>query len=304
MAWLDDETVGVLYALGSALTWALTSLLVRTLAPVLDSVKVNAIRSTLSAALLLGWIVVAGRGAELTAMSGRNLALLLISVVAAFGIGDTVFFESTRLLGLGPAMTIAMTYPLGAALLAGLVLDEPLTASTLGGAVLTLAGLVVIVRGRAAATGGVAVAGRPGDSRRGLGLAAAVVAAAAWAISAVMLKAPLRDVDPVAAQAVRLPLAAATLWATPWAWGAWRDLRAGGRTAVARVALLGVCTALSAVLFVSGLKYAGVAVSSVLSSTAPLFAIPLGMLVLGERLTPGAVLGALLTVAGMAVLRR
>ena len=45
-----------------------------------------------------------------------------------------------------------------------------------------------------------------------------------------------------------------------------------------------------------------VAVSTVLSSTAPMFALPLGALCLGERLAARTVAGALVTVAGLAVL--
>jgi drug/metabolite transporter (DMT)-like permease len=56
-------------------------------------------------------------------------------------------------------------------------------------------------------------------------------------------------------------------------------------------------------MFVAGVKYAGVAVASVLSSTAPMFAIPLGAFALGERPTASAVAGTLLTVAGIAVLQ-
>jgi drug/metabolite transporter (DMT)-like permease len=43
-------------------------------------------------------------------------------------------------------------------------------------------------------------------------------------------------------------------------------------------------------------------VASVLSSTAPMFAIPLGTLFLGERITASAALGTAVTVAGVAVL--
>jgi drug/metabolite transporter (DMT)-like permease len=57
------------------------------------------------------------------------------------------------------------------------------------------------------------------------------------------------------------------------------------------------------VLFVASLKYAGVAVGSVLSSTAPLFAIPLGVVFLGERVSVVTVLGAVLAVAGIVVLQ-
>jgi drug/metabolite transporter (DMT)-like permease len=47
----------------------------------------------------------------------------------------------------------------------------------------------------------------------------------------------------------------------------------------------------------------GVAIGSVLSSTAPLFALPLGLVFLGERTSAWAVVGALVAVAGVVVLQ-
>jgi hypothetical protein len=46
---------------------------------------------------------------------------------------------------------------------------------------------------------------------------------------------------------------------------------------VAAIGLLSIVTAASSVLFVASLRYAGVAIGAVLSSTAPLFALPLGV---------------------------
>jgi drug/metabolite transporter (DMT)-like permease len=119
----------------------------------------------------------------------------------------------------------------------------------------------------------------------------------------VLLKAPLAEVDPVTAQAIRLPIAGLLLGATPWARGLTDALRSAPAGALARLGSLSVLTALSSVMFVAGLKYAGVAVATVLSSTAPLFAIPLGLVFLGERVTRAALAGALVCVAGIVVLQ-
>jgi DME family drug/metabolite transporter len=117
------------------------------------------------------------------------------------------------------------------------------------------------------------------------------------------MKTPLNEIDPLTAQAIRLPLASALLFLTPWARGAGAALRAAGRGPLLRIGVLSVITAFSSVLFVASLKYAGVAVGSVLSSTAPLFALPLGVIFLGERMSAWTVLGALVTVAGIVVLQ-
>jgi drug/metabolite transporter (DMT)-like permease len=294
---LSAEALGALAGLGSALTWAVTSLLVRTLVPPFQAVAINAIRAALSGVLLLGVILLTGGARALTSISGPSFVLLIVSIVAAIGVGDTVFFDSTRRLGLGRAMSISMTYPVVAALLAITFMDERVTPQVALGSALTLGGLLLIVGSRGDGEVSDAVAWR-------LGVAGAAVAAVAWGVSAVLMKAPLREVDAVTAQAVRLPIASAILFATPWARGAMGQLRASEPATVWRIAVLSLLTAVSSVMYVASLKYAGVTVATVLSSTAPLFAIPLGLLCLGERLSAGPVLGAVVAVAGIAVLQR
>src|SRR5207245_6523763 len=81
-------------------------------------------------------------------------------------LGDTVFFESTRAIGVGRAMTISTTYPLGAAVIAAAFLDEPVTVPIAVGSLVTMAGLVLIVAvGRARARGALLVRRRRGRDR-------------------------------------------------------------------------------------------------------------------------------------------
>ncbi len=295
MPFLSDSGLGALCAAGSALSWAVIGLLVRALSPSFNSVTVNAARSTLGGALLLAWVLATGGLAELTAMSGKAFALLSISVVMAVGLGDTVFFESTRLLGLARAMTVSMTYPLIAALLAAGLLGEGLTWRIAAGSLLTLGGLVLTV--------GVRQEGASEPAHFWPGIGTATLASFAWAVSVILLKPSLVEVDAIHAQAIRLPVAAALLWATPWAW---KDrmprLRPGGAL-LWRLVTLSTLTAVSSVMFVAGVRYAGVAVATVLSSTAPMFAIPLGLVFLGERLAAMAIAGTIVTIIGIAVLQ-
>ena len=292
----SDAALGSLAALGSACAWALISLLVRRLSPVFSSMTLNALRSLFAGGLLSAWLVVTGGASGLESVSAGAFALLALSIVIAVGIGDTVFFESARMLGLARAMTVSMIYPLIATLLAALLVREPVTVPVLAGSALTLGGLALIVTARSAD-------GHAPPERLWAGVGAATIASVAWAVSVIALKPPLLEMDATTAQAVRLPVAGAVLWLTPWTRGAAAQIR--GSSAGTRWALagLGVLTAFSSVLFVAGVKYAGVAVATVLSSTAPMFAIPLGMVFLGERMAPGAILGTVVTVAGIAVLQ-
>jgi drug/metabolite transporter (DMT)-like permease len=269
--------------------------MVRSLAAHYSSVTINAARSLVAGAVLVAWVLVAHGPEALSGLSSRVLVLLALSIVVASAVGDTVFFESARALGLARAMTVSTTYPLLSTLMAAVLLGEPLTPPMLAGSVVTLAGVALIVAAKAAEPAP--------EGRFWIGMAAAVAAAVAWAVSVILLKSPLGHVDPIAAQAVRLPIAGMALLATPWGWAGPGQLRRGGWALGGRLLVVGVVTTASSVLFVAGLKYGGVAAGTVLSSTAPMFAIPLGFLFLGERVSTRSLLGTAITVAGIGILQ-
>jgi drug/metabolite transporter (DMT)-like permease len=292
---LTSPAFGAVWALLSALVWTLIGVSARALASHFNALTVNMLRSAVGG-VLLGVVVLAiGGVGNLGAVSAWAWVLLTVSVITAFAIGDTAFFESTKTIGLARAMTISMIYPLIASGLGVWLLGERITAPVAAGTLVTLAGLALIVSERAPAGDSAA-----GETRRGLGLA--LLSAVVWGVSPVMMTPAIREVDPVSIQAVRLPLAAGVLWVTPWARGAGARVRRDLRTVGPLLLAIGALTALSAVTWVAALKYAGITVTTVLSSTSPLFAIPIGLVAFGERVSARAVGGILLAVAGIVLL--
>ena len=290
---------GMVASLVAALAWTLVSLVARDLTAQFPSLSLNIIRSAGASVILVPVALLFGDLTGLPHVSPFAWVCLVLSVLTALGIGDTAFFESTKSLGLARAMTISTAgYPLVAGGLAPWWFDERITLHLAVGSIVALGGLVLIVC-ESESVGAVP------DSTEGRrqGLRLAVVAALAWAVSAALMKPPVREIDPLAIQAVRLPLSTLLLWATPWARGTARGLWAQRRVVGRRIAGLSALTALSAVTFLAGLKYAGVTMGTVLSSAAPLFALPIAFLA-GERVTWRAATGAALTVAGIAILSR
>jgi drug/metabolite transporter, DME family len=292
---LTSPGVGAAYALGSAFMWALTSLLVRRLGATYSMMTINAVRVSASGLVLFGLSFAGTARAEITAMSATTFVLVASSTVIAAGIGDSIFFECVRVLGLGRAMTVASSYPLLAAAFAAVFLGEPITVRAVTGALVTLFGLVLIL----------GVHKSRGEARRAprSGVAAALLVAVLWALSAILMKPAMRDLSPLTAQGVRLPIVALFLWCTPWARTGLPALHRAGQTVVAPLVVLSALTAVSSLMWIAGLKYADVVVATVLSSTSPMFALVLGAMFLGERLTPTAVVGALLTVVGIVILK-
>ena len=118
---IESTTFGALAALGSAIAWAVTSLLARSMLTELGSVGINAIRSTIGGTLLVTWVLATVGTGAFTTISVSAWLLLGLSIVTAIALGDTVFFESTRFIGVARAMTISTTYPLGAAVILSLI---------------------------------------------------------------------------------------------------------------------------------------------------------------------------------------
>jgi drug/metabolite transporter (DMT)-like permease len=189
-----------------------------------------------------------------------------------------------------------MVHPLMSTIAGILLFGEVMTATRAAGVLLVVGGLALIVTGQSE---GSAEASR---TRRS-GIKLVLVAAVAWMVGSVMLKPPLQVVSPVTASAVRSPLVGAVLWLTPWARGTWRTVRTTrGREALVLAAIC-LFSAISPILYTVGIKYAGVAIGSVLSTTSPLFTIPLEVAVLGRWPTRRTVLGAVTTVCGIALMR-
>jgi drug/metabolite transporter (DMT)-like permease len=287
--------VGDLVALASALGWAGTSVLARSISLAIPALWYNALRITVASvimAAMLPWTL--GRG-DLAAVSWTALGLLLGSVLTGFALGDTAFFESMRRLGVARAAPIAGSHPLITALLAVLVLGEPVTLALVVGIVVIGVGVWLITTDGVGST--------PARGVRGgalAGVVLALVAAVGWSLSTVLVRPALAEVDTVLASSIRLPFAAAVLLLV-----ASRSRMIDSRRLVLKrgtvvwLLVSGVLTVLSATLFLWSVELVGAARTSALSSVSPIFSAGIAALVLGERLTARLVVGMAISAVGV-----
>src|SRR5688572_5891693 len=119
--------VGDLVALAAALGWAGTTVMARYISRSIPALWYNALRVGIGALAMLAISPWTLPRADLANVSTMAIALLLISVLTGFAIGDTAFFESMRQIGVARAAPIAGCHPLVTALLAVLFLGEPVT---------------------------------------------------------------------------------------------------------------------------------------------------------------------------------
>lgn len=290
--------MGEAAALGSALLWAVSNILMGSQVGRMPAVVISALRALFGAAFLVAVAALLLLSGAARAPSSAAAAGLAGSGALGLGLGDTAYIRSLRHIGVSRAFPVSMAaYPLLTFVLAVALIGEEVTPPVALGAALVIVGVTLVVGGRAPAT-----AWEPVRSRREVWRGTALVLAAAllWALASVWLRAAADGVQPAVAQAIRLPVAAVVT--AGLARGAGHALWSPryGRRGLLALLLTGVVgTGAGSMLFVLAVQRAGAAKTAVLSSTAPLFALPLAALLLGERLTTRVVAGTMLSIAGV-----
>jgi drug/metabolite transporter (DMT)-like permease len=294
--------VGELAGLAAAACFATTSLIMRSEARHIDVIVLNGLRTSVSAIYLLvaiaAMVWLGGSAPSLGPHAALNLALMLGSVVLAIGAGDTMFFLAMQRIGVPRAMPISMSHPLFTSILAVLFLGETINAGFVAGIVMILGGLYLV---SVPARGRVVVPIADAQATR-VGLAMALGAAMCWAVSTVLVRPALLEVDTVTAATLRVCAGALTIWVIA-AWGGRRLARAQlTRARLGLILVSGTLSAGSMILYLLSIQEAGAARAAVLGASSPLYAVPLAALLLGEHINVRILVGMLLAVSGVVVL--
>ncbi|MGD9890378.1 MAG: DMT family transporter [Dehalococcoidia bacterium] len=286
--------MGELAALGTALLWTTTSTLVGTQTSRVPTAVIGAVQlitATLLLWMIAGVLLVAGDAVAPTLPQGMAL---IASALIGPGLGDLLYFYGIRVIGVSRAFPISMAgSPLFTIALAAVFLGEAITLPVVTGAFLTIAGISLIATRRQSSE-----MGRDARVWRGIGIV--LLAALLWAASTVSLRAAADGVSAPLASSIRIPAAAA--FAFVLARGTGRVLRPGhyGTRSMITLAAAGILGAgMGSMLYVVAVQHAGAARTAILSSTAPLFALPMAALILHERITHRVVAGTMLSIVGI-----
>ncbi|SRR6266511_1980918 len=280
--------LGELMAIGSALAWSFTSVAMR---PVAGRAlwRSSLLRMIVCAALLA--VYAWPSGALQRAINAPPLAWLLLlgSTICTMGVGDSLYFLSAARIGVARALPIAAAFPLLTTAGAVLVLHETPTPALVVGTALVVAAVTLIAGDRV----------RDGRRTEPLGVLLAGLAACMWAASGLFLGPALQLVDPIEGNMIRFPMAAAMFvvylaFARPTEH---LDARLAWLSVAAAVGTLA-----SALMFLGGITYAGVARGVALNATSPVFSAILAALLLGERVSRRVAIGVAASVIGTILL--
>jgi drug/metabolite transporter (DMT)-like permease len=286
-------------ALATAACWALTALAFESAGRRVGSLPVNLIRLVVGFALLvpLAWV---RRGLPFPVDAAPSAWLWLgVSGLIGFAFGDLCLFRAFVLVGSRVAVLLMSLVPPMTALIGGAVLDESLTAREWTGMAITVAGIAWVVRERRpdAVEGGGPLPVR--------GILLGVGGALGQAVGLVLSKLGMGDYDAFAANQIRVLAGIAGFAAIFTAGGLWSRLPAALRNpqAMRRTAFGGVFGPFLGVsLSLVAVQHTEAGVAATLMALTPVLILPLAAVLRRERVSVRAAAGALVAVAGTAVL--
>ena len=288
--------LGEMAALSASALWAIASLLFTRVGDRLSPGALNLTKTGLAMVLLV-LTLWALKGSPIPqGMASDEIAWLAFSGLIGLTIGDTLMFLAFTRIGPRRTLLFLTLSPPLTALIAWPVLSEPISGGMSIGIALTIAGVGWVIAERNQASG-------PGDYPI-VGYLCAAGAAFCQAAGNIATKlGGTHDALDLSVTRVFFGVCALVLMlALKEGFGPMRAALRDSKLlrTVVIATLLG--TYLGIWLQVTGLRYTSAGIAATLSSTSPIFILPLSALFLGDRVGLRAIGGACLAVAGVAVL--
>ena len=306
------DYIGEIAGLSVAFLWAVTSIFFAEAGKSIGSFRVNVIRLLIAVGLYTIVLLVVSGQLFPDDLNSRQVFWLALSGLVGLVIGDGCGFKA--LVMIGPRLTTVMysSAPIMATVVAWLFLDETLSWWSLLGIGLTITGITWVVlerRGKNNHEISARQRDHPDSGSLAKGVLLGAGAAAGQAIGLVMAKHGMANaggtVEPLEASFIRMAAAMVIIWllATlrghlPSVLSAMRQGRPVLFSAAGAVAgpFLGVWMSLVAV------SYVAVGVAATLNAMTPVAIIPLVILYYKEKVSLRATVGAIVAVAGVAIL--
>lgn len=292
-------------ALAAAACWAIGSLLAVSPSRQLGSFAFTRWRMLMVSVML--WITSAWMGTWQT-LSWSVVGVLAVSGMVGIFVGDTALFGAMNRLGPRRSSVLFATHAAFSAMLGYFVLDERMSFQSLCGGLLTLTGVMcAILLGRHKEEVHAWEADR-GSLRTGVGLG--LLAAVGQSLGTLIAKPVLvmhtdgAALDPIVASAVRVSIATLAHFGLLWAGvKVAKAHQAPTMRVLGQTALNGfIGMGLGMTFILMALRNGDVGMVAILSSVSPVLVLPLLWWRLGRAPALGAWVGAILTVAGTALI--
>ncbi len=290
--------IGELAALFTAVCWTVTALSFETASRRVGSVAVNIIRLVM-AVVLLGIYGYFRRGLFLPIDATLYSWIWLgVSGIVGFVIGDLFLFKAFTVVGSRMSMLVMTMVPPIAAFTGWLLMDETLTLLNMGGMLLTISGIALVILHKHRA-------GKNTPDRIPLkGLLFALGGAAGQAVGLVLSKYGMGDYDPFAATQIRVMAGIVGFAIIITFFRRWLAVQKATKDRKALLLMLvgatfgpflGVSSSLIAV------QHTETGIASTIMAITPILIIPPTLIFFKQKVSWKELLGAVISVCGVAL---
>jgi drug/metabolite transporter (DMT)-like permease len=290
--------VGEFAALGTAFFWTVTSLSFESASRKVGSIPVNIIRLVIGLVFLSFYNLVA-RGLILPVDAGwNNWIWLSLSGLVGFVFGDLFLFKSYTIIGSRFSMLIMTLVPPITTLFSWLILGERLKLFHFLGMMLTFSGIALAIFSRRSKGEKISLKLAP------VGILFAIGGAVGQALGLVLSKFGLRDYDPFAATQIRIIAGIGGFAFLITIMSRWSSIFKAfqNRSAIKSISLgaffgpfLGVSFSLISV------KHTEAGIASTIMALVPIIIIAPAVILYKQKVTVPEIIGAVISVCGVAV---
>lgn len=292
--------IGAVMGIAGAALFGISNVVYKSQGAEIHPIAINAFKMwiTIPVILIIVLILLVPTGFTVPLTS---IPFLMLSIILGAGIGDLIYLTSQARIGVSRAFPIAMAFPLITYFFSVVFLHEPILFTRLVGAILAILGLSLITREQAKQHRGGPTENNssPQMSWDRLGVALALLAALAWASAMVILQFGLVGTDPIDANLIRILVGSAFLLPI-FLIARQHGMPMPTKRATKFTIITGFFgMGIGSILYVNAVFFTGAAVTSVIASTAPLFALPFTIVYLKEKVTLPILVGTILTICGV-----
>jgi drug/metabolite transporter (DMT)-like permease len=304
-----SDFLGPLCALGSSITWASAAAVYTRTAGQIGAMRTNLWRSVIVFPLFVLCAALFYGPRSLLAIPTAQVGWLAMSTMCSYALGDLLFYLAALRIGTATALAIASIYPVWAAASGALFLNEVIGPSRIAGTLCCIGGVIWLVLQQRAATPKTSPGSEAGEAPRPWlsGVLLSLVTSFLWAGNTYAIRRGGVGQPFLAVNAARYFMAVVVLGiivAVHWR----REVSRGRRPALAISRGFFIMVLVEAFggssIFVYGLSHSDLSVAAPLSSLAPLFSVPIGLLLGTETLNLRRLTAIIITVTGVILLVR
>ena len=191
---MSANIVGILYAFGAALTWAISGILMKVLVEKNDPFFLNGIQSIFASALMLTIVTGNGLGRQLLEMRCTTFLFLLGIALFSIVLGKSLFYKSQKSIPVSIAYPMASSYPIFAVFFAWILNHDPFTWLNALAAVIVIGGIGLLSRSQDPARISVSTLA---TSKWNQGIGLALISGAIWGVGSIATKVGTTLADPI-----------------------------------------------------------------------------------------------------------